>query len=209
MENSNAYHQFIEQIDAVGSKCLDGYNSSLLESIYDWEVDKVEDIIWDRFCEKTDTDLAIFLPKLKKYNGIEMLKKKINDCEIPSSNSLNIAIVLYDNTQENEYFEIIKANYNGNTEINRMIVTAQLTYIKCNKLILEYFIQVYVEDQSSKVRSVAVTGMLRCLGYINDPLNLQEVSKNLKLRKLFYLEEINDRKDMINKFLNNEIILPN
>lgn len=65
MENSDAYKRLVKQINAVGREKLDGYYSNTLEEIYDWEREDVETIIWNTFNEKKDTDLAVFLPKLK------------------------------------------------------------------------------------------------------------------------------------------------
>lgn len=67
MENSQAYKYVIEQIDVIGSKKLDGYYPRVMEEIYDWERDQVEDIVWNQFCEKEDIDMAVFLPKIRKY----------------------------------------------------------------------------------------------------------------------------------------------
>ena len=75
MENSIAYKQLLKQINAVGSEKLNGYYPNTLEEIYDWEREEVEDIIWDAFFNKKEIELAQFLPKLEKYDGIKALKK--------------------------------------------------------------------------------------------------------------------------------------
>ena len=49
MDNSIAYKQLLKQINAVGSEKLNGYYPNTLEEIYDWERNKVEDIIWSAF----------------------------------------------------------------------------------------------------------------------------------------------------------------
>lgn len=60
MENSRAYKFLIEQINATGSKKSDAYYPKILEEIYDWERDEVEDFIYNTFVNNNDTDLAIF-----------------------------------------------------------------------------------------------------------------------------------------------------
>lgn len=87
MENSRAYKYLIEQVDAVGFKKMDGYYPKIMEEIYDWERNEVEDIIWETFHKNNDYDLAMFFPKLKNYNGIEELKNTLEKCRIPSGNS--------------------------------------------------------------------------------------------------------------------------
>ena len=48
----------------------------IMEEIYDWERDEVEDIIWDSFINKNEVELVPLLPKLEKYDGIKALKVK-------------------------------------------------------------------------------------------------------------------------------------
>ncbi len=107
MERSRAYKYLIEQVNATGSKKMDGYYPKIMEEIYDWEWDEVEDIIWNTFHKNKDTDLAMFLLKLKKYDGIKALKEMLAKCNIPSANSLNIAEVLIEYTGDEEYLESI------------------------------------------------------------------------------------------------------
>lgn len=42
MENSKAYLDFKEQINAVGVNRKDGYYHRLLDEIYDWERDEIK-----------------------------------------------------------------------------------------------------------------------------------------------------------------------
>ena len=49
MQNSNAYSYLIKQLNASGSEKKDGYYSHIMEEIYEWERDEVEDIIWSAF----------------------------------------------------------------------------------------------------------------------------------------------------------------
>ena len=78
MQNSRAYIDFMKQTKAVGREKMEGYNPSTLEKIYDWEREETEDTIWNYFVNKNDSGLAIFMPKLKKYNGMEALEDKLN-----------------------------------------------------------------------------------------------------------------------------------
>lgn len=54
---------------------MDGYYPRVMEEIYDWEREEVENIIWDAFNNKKEIELAQFLPKLEKYNGIKALRE--------------------------------------------------------------------------------------------------------------------------------------
>lgn len=56
MQNSSAYSHLIKQLNAKGSEKKDGYYPRIMEKIYDWEKDEVEDIIWDAFIKKMKLD---------------------------------------------------------------------------------------------------------------------------------------------------------
>lgn len=52
MQNSKAYGGLIKQLNASGSEKMDGYYPEVMEEIYDWEREEVEDIIWKAFLIK-------------------------------------------------------------------------------------------------------------------------------------------------------------
>lgn len=100
MQNSQAYIEFKKQINATGREKMDGYAPQTLANIYDWERKEVEDTIWHKFVKENDSDLAIFMPELTKYNGIDALKAKLNKFIIPSGARFNVAEALYIATNE-------------------------------------------------------------------------------------------------------------
>ena len=108
MQNSRAYGYLIEQLNASGSEKLDGYYPRIMEEIYDWERDEVEDIICDAFINKKEIDLAQFMPKLQKYNGIKALKESPYLFQIPSGASVHIGKALYEATNDDNYLDLIK-----------------------------------------------------------------------------------------------------
>lgn len=57
---------------------------------------------------KNDVDLAIFLPKMKKYDGIKILEESPFLLRIPSEESVEISTVLYAATGNEKYLDIIK-----------------------------------------------------------------------------------------------------
>ncbi len=91
MENSQAYIDFTNQIKATGNQKMAGYNSKTLDQIFEWEREEVENLIWHNFCNN-EIDLAIFLPKLKKYNGLDSLEKKLQELNVPSGGSVLIIL---------------------------------------------------------------------------------------------------------------------
>lgn len=81
-----------------------------MEEIYDWERDEVENIIWDAFINKNEVELAQFLPKLEKYDGIKALKESPYLFQIPSGASTEIGKILYEVTGDENYLDLIKRN---------------------------------------------------------------------------------------------------
>ena len=108
MQNSNAYNCLFKQLNASGSEKMDGYYPHIMEEIYDWEREEVEDVIWDAFINKHEIDLAPFLPKLEKYDGIKALKESPYLVQVPSDASAEIAKIIYEDTDDEEYLDIIK-----------------------------------------------------------------------------------------------------
>ena len=56
MQNSKAYDCLIKQLNANGAEKKDGYYPRVMEEIYNWEREEVEDIIWDAFFNKKEIE---------------------------------------------------------------------------------------------------------------------------------------------------------
>ena len=200
MENSQAYIGLINQLKATGREKLDGYYPLTLENIYDWERDEVEDIIWKNFVDRNETGLAQFLPKLKKYNGIEALKTKLNSCTVPSGNSVDIAETLYNATEEKKYLDILKENYRLSN--NKMIIVSRLSYLANKNEVCSFLMDVYINDRDSAIRTCAIEGILYAKGYIKDIDNISEFMQKKDFIKMFRNENIDSRRNMIKELMN-------
>jgi hypothetical protein len=108
MENSKGFVHIMTQINATGRQKMEGYWQDALEYIYDWERETIEDIIWNTF--DRDSMLAQFLPRLQKYNGIEKLRESLTKYSVPCDASVEIAQVLYDETEDEQYLDVIIEN---------------------------------------------------------------------------------------------------
>lgn len=183
MENSQAYKYLTEQVKATGSKKMDGYYPKILEEIFDWEREEVEDIIWDNFVNKNDSDLSIFLPKLNAYNGVEALKSKLEMCRIPSGNSVNIAKVLYEYTGDVYYLNVIRENIEKSTDKGPYV--AMLSYVNPSPHLYELLVEMYVNSDDELVRAHAVRGILVNKQYIIDPHRFEEFIAAREVRKHF------------------------
>lgn len=203
MENSKAYKYLFEQINASGFEKLDGYNLKIIEEIYEWEREEVEEVIWRRFHENKDVDLAKFLPVLKKYDGIQALKKALRECVIPSESSVVISQVLYEYTEDEQYLDIIMQNIEK--EENKISNVAVLSYCKPCEKVYNLLIDIYLNNKNKTIRSTAVTGILYNKGIIADPLSLKEVMRNVELKRKFISDDMNERRKIIAMFENGSL----
>lgn len=198
MENSKAYKNLIEQINARGSLKLDGYNVKIIEEIYDWEREEVEEVIWKTFHENKDINLAIFLPKLEKYNGVGALKEALGRCTIPSDSSVILSQVLYEHTGDEQYLDVIKLNIDKNE--NKVSNVAILSYCRPCEKAYNLLVDIYLKSNNETIRSTAVTGILYNKGMIKAPFSVQEVMKNVELERKFIADDAIQRKKIITMF---------
>nr|WP_294494959.1 hypothetical protein [uncultured Anaerosporobacter sp.] len=197
MENSQAYIDFTNQIKSTGSQKMAGYNSKTLDEIFEWEREEVENLIWHNFCNN-DIDLAIFLPKLKKYNGLYSLERKLQELNVPSSGSVLISRVLYENTRETKYLDSIMRNIE--TAQGNIPFVANLAYCSPSEKAYSLLVHIYINNDNEVIRSTAVTGILYNKGIIKNPNDLQEITNNVGLKRKFISDDIDARKKNIKLF---------
>ena len=205
MQNSRAYIDFMKQIKAVGREKMEGYNPSTLEKIYDWEREEIEDTIWNYFVNKNDSDLAIFMPKLKKYNGIKALKESPYLLQVPSEASVEIGKILYEVTGDEEYLDLIKRNIDASPETISYV--SILSYCKPCQRVYNILADIYINNNNSVNRSTAVMGILYNKGIIKDRDSIKESNDVINLRKKFKSEDSAERQEILKKFENGELTL--
>ena len=205
MENSIAYKQLLKQINAVGSEKLNGYYPNTLEEIYDWEREEVEDIIWDAFFNKKEIELAQFLPKLEKYDGIKALKESPYLLQVPSEASVEIGKILYEVTGDEEYLDLIKRNIDASPETISYV--SILSYCKPCQRLYNILADIYINNNNRVNRSTAVMGILYNKGIIKDRDSIKESNDVINLRKKFKSEDSAERQIILKKFENGELAL--
>ena len=205
MQNSRAYIDFMKQTKAVGREKMEGYNPSTLEKIYDWEREEIEDTIWNYFVNKNDSDLAIFMPKLKKYNGIKALKESPYLLQVPSEASVEIGKILYEVTGDEEYLDLIKRNIDASPETISYV--SILSYCKPCQRVYNILADIYINNNNSVNRSTAVMGILYNKGIIKDRDSIKESNDVINLRKKFKSEDSAERQEILKKFENGELTL--
>ena len=205
MQNSRAYIDFMKQTKAVGREKMEGYNPSTLEKIYDWEREEIEDTIWNYFVNKNDSGLAIFMPKLKKYNGIKALKESPYLLQVPSEASVEIGKILYEVTGDEEYLDLIKRNIDESPETISYV--SILSYCKPCQRVYNILADIYINNNNSVNRSTAVMGILYNKGIIKDRYSIKESNDVINLRKKFKSEDSAERQIILKKFENGELAL--
>ena len=198
MQNSKAYDCLIKQLNANGSEKMDGYYPEVMEGIYDWEREEVEDIIWDAFFNKKEIELAQFFPKLKKYDGIKALKESTYLLQIPSEASVEIGKILYEATGDEEYLDIIKKNIDASPETISFV--SILSYCKPCQRLYNILVDIYINNSNKVNRSTAVMGILYNKGIIKDRSSIKESNDVISLRKKFKSEDSIEREKILEKF---------
>ena len=78
--HSEAYRAFFAYKNASGmEKAFGSYDSELFDKILPEERDEIEDVIWRTVTEGHEPDMAVFMPGLKKYDGITALDKLLSE----------------------------------------------------------------------------------------------------------------------------------
>ena len=198
MQNSKAYDCLIKQLNANGSEKMDGYYPKVMEEIYDWEREEVEDIIWDAFFNKNEIELAQFFPKLKKYDGIKALKESPYLLQIPSEASVEIGKILYEATGDDGYLDIIKKNIDASPETISFV--SILSYCKPCQRLYNILVDIYINNSNKVNRSTAVMGILYNKGIIKDRGSIKESNDVISLRKKFKSEDSIEREKILEKF---------
>ena len=116
----------------------------MMEEIYDWEREEVEDIIWDAFFNKKEIELAQFLPKLEKYDGIKALKENPYLLQIPSEASVEIGKILYEVTGDEKYLDLIKRNIDASPETISFV--SILSYCKPCQRLYNILVDIYINN---------------------------------------------------------------
>lgn len=197
MGNSHGYISLINQINGTGRQKLDGYNLKNLDEIFEWERDEIENVICLNF-SNNDIDLAIFLPKLKKYDGISLLKRKLQELTIPSSGSVLISQVLYETTKKEKYLDIIMQNIEESPD--NISYVASLAGCSPSEKAYSMLVHIYINNENEVIRSTAVTGILHNKGIIHNVDDLQEITQNISLRRKFLSNDSKRRKRIIEMF---------
>ena len=200
MDHSSMYNSFIKIINSSGIDRLGGVPRYLLDEIYDWERDEVEEIIWNRFVNLNEMDLAFYLPRLKNYRPLEEVKKKLEIYPIPSEISVILAYTLYKLSGDTNYLEIVRENINkkekGSCYTSFVLQDCELD----DKNIYNLLKTLYSEITNPGEIRMVEDGLFYYKGILKQLFSVEEDKKNLDLIKKYYNSDVDERKKLINEF---------
>lgn len=115
-----------------------------MDLIEESEKEETEKLIYHSFVDESDGALAIFIPQLKNYEGIEILKQKLKESNVPSVNSIDIAFVLWDFTNDSMYLDVIMDNYNNaSQDVVKLEIVGRLSNSSPNENIYSILLDIY------------------------------------------------------------------
>ena len=200
IQHSPAYDYFMHQLDATGREKCDGYDSGILDKIYDWEREEVEYLIWNRFNKGNDVQLAPLVARLEGYDGIEALKDKLKIFQEKYSKGFGIVTLaseLYRATDNSNYLLFIFRYYEVTNDRSAIAV---LSYLKPCKILYDYLVRVFIDSEDEIARTSAVVGILYAKGYIKNPFDNGEFLANIELVRELSGEDPESRKQKIELF---------
>lgn len=203
MDNSEAYKRFIKQLKSIGAAKKDGYDPRTIDLLYKWERSEIEDIIWDYFNNKNDYLLCTLMPRLEKYDGVKALQESPILDQIPSSGSAYISSVLYECTKDGKYLDIIKRDIDADPD--NIEYVSILSYCNASDKLFELLKDVYLNNNNTVNRGIAVRGMLHIRGLmkaINDPVDIQNTKE---IREKFKVNTKEEREKILDSFLSGEL----
>lgn len=219
MKHSQLYITFFDCLNSPGKARGDVYSAQYLEAVYDWERGEIEDAIYNRFVRYNDFLFADLMLKLKKYNGIKALQLKYEEIISKNRPNFDLTKTLYSVTNDNEYLDMmIKIYETSKYELDKRVYVVGFQSLAKMPKVYEKLIEIYINDEDSISRNTAICGVLWADGYLKipgyrlirasyDEKECTEINKEKELIQEFKNENIEERKRIINSYLNGEFTL--
>lgn len=198
--HSQAYNDFIRQTKAQGSGRLDGFSEELFQNIFEDERGEVEDIIWNRFVNEKDSDVALYMPELQRYDGLKALRDALKTFRCPSDAYFSIAEALYKATQQKRYLRAMLLNAYLEKSRSRLGYVSQLEKYAMNHLVYVFLVYIYLFDGYDVTRHTAMTGIFFADGLIEDFDDHKELKKKRKLFRMIKDEQLSNRVQFLIKY---------
>ncbi|WP_028235611.1 hypothetical protein [Pseudobutyrivibrio sp. MD2005] len=197
MENSSAYKYILQILNSKGKERDFIYDYSTINEVYDSERSYIEERIWNNYGgQHGNYLLSGFLPYLREYKGIEKLDENLNKYQIPSYASIITAKILFNNTGETKYIDIILKNIEK-TDSNKYQLISTMLDIKRTKESFDMFEQIYLKVNDDIDVMVAAEGMLLMVGVIVSTDELLNKPEKIELLKTYCIKEHNQKEEII------------
>ncbi|HEY9062575.1 MAG TPA: hypothetical protein VIO64_19065 [Pseudobacteroides sp.] len=169
--HSNAYIDFINQIDATGYQKAQGYDPDLFNKIDDRERAEVEQIVVEQF-KKGDRATAMFLPQIKSIDGSALLKEELEKWNPPHIVNAELAHILYKATNDDSYENLLIEDLKITTKSYRSTVVGYLLDCKPSEKLENIFKEIYTIDTATIARFNAAIGFAYCKDLLKSTINL-------------------------------------
>ena len=200
MEHSEMYTYFIDLINGPSvDRRMSGIPSLLLDEIYDWEREEIEDIIWRRF-QIGDVDMTYYLPRLKYYQPVEKIEEMVSECTIPSRMCVQLMYALYKIKGDPEYLEIIKNNIVMKKEKTSYAALIVQDLDKDDKKIYDFLCNLYVSDIDSLEASIVEDGIMYLKGFRKKLFSFELTDEERAMHRKYYSEDVEERKRLMAEF---------
>lgn len=198
-QHSEMYTKFINIINGTGYNRLGGIPKHLLNEVYDWEREEVENIVWNRFLNN-DMDMTFYLPHLTFFQPTETVKNKLGEYKIPSRQSVQLSYTMYKLTKEQDYLNIVKNNIEKKTESTSYIALVLQDFEKNDENIYNLLRELYVNVADLEELCLIEDGLFFCKGIISSLFAVQTDEEINDLSRKYFSEDIEERKNLIDEF---------
>jgi len=210
MEHSEMYNDLQEWLGLIGTREGDYYlKDGLLDDVYDWERDEVEEILYSNFIKDGSATIyfARYMPKLRNYNGIKALKKIVAKCKSVYKYQKNVLVVLLEETGDKKYLDMIIDLYHyweSRKQSAQMIgiISTLVHYCSPTEDIFNALSEVYIDSEYIYVQGIASTGLLYNVGFIKDIYNYtkeKDYKEKVHIFNMFITNDINKRIALVEK----------
>lgn len=200
MEHSEMYTYFIDLINGPSvDRRRSGIPSLLLDEIYDWEREEIEDIIWRRF-QVGDVDMTYYLPRLKYYQPVEKIEEMVSGCKIPSRMCVQLMYALYKINSDPDCLEIIKTNIVMKKEHTSYAALVVQDLDKEDKKIYDFLCNLYVSDIDTLEASIVEDGIMYLKGFRKKLFSFELTDEERAMHRKYYSEDVEERKRLMAEF---------
>jgi hypothetical protein len=155
--NSPAYTEFLQQLNATGYAVGSGFNPKWFDDMTDVEKRRAEASLVDAL-QKGNTTVAHALGQLATASAIQALRQCLQQAQLPSYASAEMAAALWNATHDLAYQDLLTENLTIPSDLIRVAITVNLQSTGHTTKLLDTFIGLAEADPYDTVRSSSAKG---------------------------------------------------